>query len=341
MLILRAAAGLLGFYLIYLTFVMRESIEGNWVNRIEELWIRIDDRNKAVGETTKTLFEVLARKVNAVFDRIVGTRLVSIRLIGISGSLSFTSCFLIFGLFFEIAAYFILVNSAALERISALTSSLVHHAPLLILAGIVFLFVAGLCLILAILPMLLKSPAWEWLSCLPTAFWLILTIRLVCFYPGSEKQLGIVVALAISLASNLLLLALIRSSLKWVLVNTTIWRMVFAVAMQLVTFVFAFVMPAMLPVVWRPDISKSKLGADIFLLAVFNFPTAIASMMFGISLLVVLLHRFSWPLLSKLTYVLTRNEVLDKRRVVRMVGGGLILFDWIRTKASADPVFSG
>ena len=86
-----------------------------------------------------------------------------------------------------------------------------------------------------------------------------------------------------------------------------------------------FIFPFLLPIK-VPGMSKSSLGVSIFMLALFNIPTAIASMTFGISLLVVLLHRFSWPLLSRLTYILTRNEVLDKRKTVRAIGGALMLF---------------
>ena len=326
MIILYAFAGLLGLYLFSLTFVMKESTEGLWVNRIAELWIRIDDRNKAIGDTTKTLFRVLAENVASLFNRIVGNKMISIRVVGISGSLSFASLFCFFGLFFEIASYVILTHSDTLERLSSSGSKLVHETPVLILGGILFLLVSGFCLALGLLPVLLKSSIWGWLSCLPTALWLLLTFRFLYYHIHSDfgGQLGIVAALAISLASDLLLLILIRSSLGWILVRTTIPRIISAMAMQvfvLSLFIFPFLLPIKVP-----GMSKSSLGVSIFMLALFNIPTAIASMTFGISLLVVLLHRFSWPLLSRLTYILTRNEVLDKRKTVRAIGGALMLF---------------
>src|ERR1039457_6270835 len=163
MIILYAFAGLLGLYLFSLTFVMKESTEGLWVNRIAELWIRIDDRNKAIGDTTKTLFRVLAENVASLFNRIVGNKMISIRVVGISGSLSFASLFCFFGLFFEIASYVILTHSDTLERLSSSGSKLVHETPVLILGGILFLLVSGFCLALGLLPVLLKSSIWGWL----------------------------------------------------------------------------------------------------------------------------------------------------------------------------------
>jgi hypothetical protein len=47
---------------------------------------------------------------------------------------------------------------------------------------------------------------------------------------------------------------------------------------------------------------------------------------FVLALLIVLIHRVTWPLLSTWTYVLTRKEVLEKRKTVRWVAITLVIY---------------
>jgi hypothetical protein len=161
------------------------------------------------------------------------------------------------------------------------------------------------------------------LSCIPTALILFLTYRLIYEHFSYGKQLGILVALAVSIVSDLLLLTLIRKSLAWMMDRTSVWRMIAAVATQISALCLVFVVPALYPILWRPDLARSSLGDSVFMLAIFNIPTGIASIAFAASLFVVLLHRIRWPLLSQWTYVLTRTDVLEKRKTVRWIGGAL------------------
>ncbi len=176
--------GLIGAFLFALTFVMRESTEGVWVNRIEEFWIEVDDRKKSIGESTKILFRKIADKVSRAFNRVFGPKLISVRTIGMSGSLSFASFFLILAVMFEGVSYFIIKHSDVLKP------ELTKQVPLLAILGIGLFFVAGFCLLLAVLPILLKSPVWAWISCIPTVFLLELTYQLFHKHLGNAKEYG-------------------------------------------------------------------------------------------------------------------------------------------------------
>ena len=320
MLIVHIIVGLIGAFLFALTFVMRESTEGVWVNRIEEFWIEVDDRKKSIGESTKILFRKIADKVSRAFNCVFGPKLISVRTIGMSGSLSFASFFLILAVIFEGVSYFIIKHSEVLKP------ELTKQVPLLAILGIGLFFVAGFCLLLAVLPILLKSPVWAWISCIPTVFLLELTYQLFHKHLGNAKEYGIALALAISFASDVLLLMLVRQSLRWILARTTLARIVSAMAMQLLALFLVFVIPYRLPIVWHPEMARSSVGQILFVLALFNIPTVVASLAFGFSLSVVLLHRLVWPFLSEFTYVLTRNEVLDKRKTVRWIGCACIVY---------------
>jgi hypothetical protein len=324
--ILHIVAALLGAWVFYLTFVMRESTEGKWVNRIEEMWIRIDDRNKAVGETTKSLFNVVAGKVSRTFNRIVGTKIFSARLVGISGSLSFATAFFIYGAFFELMAYFVVAYADLIKRMVSNAATLQHAVPLFIVAGIVLFLFCGFCAMLAILPIAFKSPIWAWISCAPTILGFLLFVWLVFLHKMNGSHLTLLLAPVLSLSSDILLLIIIRQSLRWMLASTTLRRMTITIVIQLVQFAIVFLIPLRILYTNALTNPKSDIPVGMLILVVFNIPTAIASTAFLSLLLLVLLHRVTWPLLSQLTYILTRNEVLEKRGLVRTIAVGLMVY---------------
>ena len=326
MLIVHAASGVLGFYLLYLTFAMRESTEGKWVNRLEELWIQIDEHSRTVGETTRALFGRLAGMVTTLFNRILGRRMISVRVVGISGSLSFASLFFVCGLALEFLVYLVVNYSRVSKNPDASIIALIPKIPIVAWGGLVFLLAAGFFLALAAFPILFRSPVWAWISCFPTAFWLFGTYRMFQSRIAYENQLAICLALSISLASDLLMLVLIRQSLRWLVAGTSITKMIIAIAIQGLALCLIFLTPFQISLVWRPDLIKGSLGLSLFVLAIFNIPTVIASAAFDVSLLAVLLHRISWPLLSQWTYVLTRNDVLEKRKTMRVIGVAFLAY---------------
>jgi hypothetical protein len=252
--------------------------------------------------------------------------MISARVAGISGSLSFASLLLICGIGLEILMCVILAHSEAVKHLGPKGVYLVNAIPLLIILGVCFLLGGCFCLVLATLPMMLRSPFWAWLSCLPPALWLLGTFRLALRRLAYEQQLGITGALALSIASDVLLLALIRRSLNWIQSRTTVPRMLTAIGAQALVLCLVFVIPFSLPIIWRPELAKANLGQAMFITAVFNIPTAVAATAFDALLLVVLLHRVSWPLLSDWVLVLNRNDVLEKRKTVRAIGAALILY---------------
>jgi hypothetical protein len=129
-----------------------------------------------------------------------------------------------------------------------------------------------------------------------------------------------------SLLSDVLLIIIIRQSLRWMLAKTTPIRMVTTVVLQLLLLVCVFVLP--LSSLFAAGFARSNgtLAIGAMMLAMFNVPTAFAAISFVFALLIVLLHRITWPLLSTWTKVLTRSDVLDKRKTSRFIGSTLFLY---------------
>jgi len=79
---------------------MYEDAEGKWQNRIETVWVAIDDREKLSGSRTSALFNTVAAIVTRGFNRILGRKIFSFQFIGVSSSYSFAGMFLSYGVFF-------------------------------------------------------------------------------------------------------------------------------------------------------------------------------------------------------------------------------------------------
>jgi hypothetical protein len=313
---LHIAALVVGLYFWYLTFVMRESTEGKWVNRIEEMWIRIDDRSKATRDTAKALFNVVAGKITRIFNGIVGDKVVSIRLVGISGSLSFASACLF---------------SGVTELMMVSGSSLVDKGR--INWGSMFLALACVSAALAVLPVIFKSPLWAWISCSPTIFVLLLFVWSIYRKGLKGASSPFLPVPLLSLASDVLFLIIIRQSLRWLSVKTTPLRIMIVLTIQLLLIAIVFLIPWSAPFIElfaiQRRIHSTLLPYGLELssgLVLFNLPTAVAAISFVFALLIVLLHRVTWPMLSEWTYVLTRNDVLEKRKTVRTIASALILY---------------
>ena len=73
----------------YMSFLMYEDEEGVWQNRLEELWIIIDEQKKAAEGTTTALFNRIGDILRKAFDHLFGTRLLSFRSFVITANFSF------------------------------------------------------------------------------------------------------------------------------------------------------------------------------------------------------------------------------------------------------------
>jgi hypothetical protein len=138
--------------LAYLSCFMYEDAEGKWQNRIETVWVAIDDREKLSGSRTSALFNTVAAIVTRGFNRILGRKIFSFQFIGVSSSYSFAGMFLSYGVFF-LHISFVAVSSAAAPLPEAVSRA-VGAASLL---GLGCLIIGLVCFLLAALPSLVPS----------------------------------------------------------------------------------------------------------------------------------------------------------------------------------------
>lgn len=319
-------AAAVGIYVFVLTFVMRETTEGRWVNRIEEFWIRVDDRRRAAGGRWLSLFKATAAKLIRVFNRVVGERMLSLRLVGISGTLSFTSLSLFYALMFGLLSYlFIAYHDLIKQKIPGTTNLELMTAVVIIgcVLSAVFAIMFGA---LACLPVIFKSRFWVWLSCLPTTLAFLFFLRVAYLRALTKGALAIFLSLIISLASDVLWVAVVRQSLGWITAKVSLARVAWSVAVQIFLVLLIFLLPMQVLLHQARHRPATNFAIGAFTVSVFNFPTVIASTCFIGSLAFLILHHVTWPVIERVFYILTRPEVLEKRKYVRLISAAIAVY---------------
>ena len=77
-----------GLFLIYAALFLYETEHGLLQNKLEDLWIRIDDRQRPFLSRHTVLIKGLATLLISAFNRLFGSRLLSLRAILVSASFS-------------------------------------------------------------------------------------------------------------------------------------------------------------------------------------------------------------------------------------------------------------
>lgn len=286
---------------------MYEDEEGKWQNRIEELWVAINDREKlAGGSQASAFFNRIANVATRGFNRVLGRKLFSLQLVGVSTSYSFAALFLGMG--------FLIVFVTRHNPIGA------HAAEYSLLSHFV-LIISLICLLLAVLPALVRSRWSVALSLLPLSCVLLGLIRLITHHALDKGQVEMLVALVVSVLSDILLLALVRLTIRRVSMNPSPSRIAIAVLIQAGT-IFLFI-----GIPWETSGSlRGTTGRVVLGVGIFNAFTGLASSGFLLILLFVLLHRVIWPVLSRLFYPLARHEFVHNRKIMAGVGTGCFIF---------------
>jgi hypothetical protein len=320
--------------LAYSSCLMYEDAEGKWQNRIETLWVAVDDREKLSGSRTSALFNVVATTVMRGFNRVFGPRIFSPQFIGVSTSYSFAGTFLFMAIAF--LYYTFLAISGAQGPLSEPVTKALGAALLL---GLVLLPIGLFFLALAVLPSLWRSFVTVSLSLIPTVLVVALTVRAIQVHRLMGIHLWFIIATVVSLLTDVLLLLVVRFTVRFISAETKVTRLALAVVLQLAIVAFMVVAPleGSLAMIGRNPQHPTSMAMFVFFVGVFNIFTGIASCAFVLVLLVVVLHRIAWPLLGRLIYPLARYQVIRNHKVMFEIGTGCFIFafplmwNWLRS----------
>jgi hypothetical protein len=315
--LLRLAAIPVGMLAYYAAFFMYEDEEGKWQSRIETLWVAVNDREKLTGSRTSALFNKVAGVTTRGFNRVFGRRLFSFQSVGVS------TCYSLAALFFGVS----LIMFAILLQSCHLRVSLPPgFASATSLIGYSCLVVGLICLILGALPSLLPSRWTVALSLFP--FFLVTagTIKTIRLHRPVASLLAVYIALLASFLSDVLLLALVRFVVRRISEETSVFRLAVAVLIQVGAITLLVVAPLQTagPLLVRFG-QRPELRA-LTALGIFNAFTGIASSVFLIALLGVLLHKAIWPVLGRLLYAMARHQLTRSRWVTSGIGTACFIF---------------
>lgn len=196
------------------------------------------------------------------------------------------------------------------------------------LLGLGCLIIGLVCFLLAALPSLVPSFLSVGLSLIPgllVAAWVARVIQLHRLFGG---QLALVAAFLASLLSDVLLLVLVRFTVRLISAATTASRIAVAVLIQLGVVVLLVVAPVEAGVSLTAKFGNHPTALAIFSIFVggLNVFTGIMSCMFILVLLFLLLHKAFWPVLGRLFYPLARYQVIRNHTIMASIGTGCLLF---------------
>ena len=104
-----------GFLLVYTVLTMFPSEEGQLQNRVENLWISVDDKQKTMVSRAMALSSRIAAYVTRIYNRILGERLISIQMIGVSSASSLAAFFIFSALLLYTLLYLSLSQNASVS----------------------------------------------------------------------------------------------------------------------------------------------------------------------------------------------------------------------------------
>jgi hypothetical protein len=307
----RFVAFLVGLLAYYIAFFMYKDEQGKWQNRIEKLWAASNQERQS-GTKAYVFFSKVATMVTRSFNYIFGKRLFSFQFVGTSICWSLATMLLF--------ALLALQAKRLLGRLDLPTDF--WHAELVVLiTGLLFLF-------LAILPSLWHSRWAVALSLLPAdfVFFGFLVALLLRTHSLKPQNWALVLGLVLGLLSDVLLVALVRFTVRWVSVKASALRIGLAIVIQLSVVYFLILVPFAIPATFPDDFRQSVGLMSLLIMGGLNIFTAFASLTFVLSLLLLLLHRALWPVLGRLVNLLYEYKVIRNRKVMVWIGTGCFIF---------------
>lgn len=305
-----------GIVLIYLAIFLYEDEEGRIQYRLE-VWDRtVAVRGKAAQSAVAAFMGGVAGLTGRFFDRLFGTGLLSFRFVGVSICYSVASASLAAGVMGPI--------SHAINK-----HAVTPNSPLVVW------FWALLFLGLGSIPALMDRPEkgflWLWGMFLFLLFAYPIT-EAADFawkkYGGSQAlRLFLIVGLllGLSLLFDLLFVVLIRWMLRQASDATNGWKIMGIILLNCVLAVIMLVAFPLFSLALAVVHGNPILIATMLLGFLLNFIDIAVCFMFFIVLVVILVHRLTWPMVHRPIHALARYKVITNKKLLWGLGCTLIL----------------
>jgi hypothetical protein len=314
----RVVTAFIGLFPVYFYFAY-DSEKQRCHDWVVEIWIGIHARAKETDSKATAILSTVAELVETRLNSMFGSKLLSAQAVGVSSSLSLgTACIAV---------------ALSIAVILMMKANILPNDRSVLLGVATFCVICGLLFIgLALLPVRLKS---RWV--VPVT-WIPLGIVIV---PSIVVALVLMIRHAMtlpiflnvfplgmffSLASDILVLSIIRKMLRYVSKANNVGAIAMAIFIQLAVIVFILAIP-LLPGIYgliTSNINLTEVAKDTSAMASFkqfasfslassfflNLSTVLIALIPVLTLAVILWQRLFWHCAGKLIYLIERHQVL-------------------------------
>jgi hypothetical protein len=304
---------LIGFATIWIALFLKVTAEGVIQNRLERLSKAVDAKQGSALSKAARFVRVAARLTANGFDALFGSRLMSLRMVGVSFCLSVASFLL---------------------AISLLNHFSPKPAP--VSAAVTLLPWLFLYLVLAIVPAALPAIAdnvWLlrlWAIVVIFPLYKLIGILVYGLYQGGhpEMAVGIFIIAACSLAISVLIDVGYIWATRWMLRRVDESRDL----SSMLILIFGSVLLAAVLIVLVPFLAYEALSVwptvgvltAVFVLMMNLLDVLVCSAIF-VSAFLMMVHRLLWPFVDGLAYALQRYHILQQKTLLFTIGVAVIL----------------
>lgn len=292
--VIHGLVGLLGLVLLYMAFFLTETAEGGLQNRLEELWIRVDDLSRAALSCQAVFLQQIAKLLSCMFDWIFGEELFSAKAAATSISLSSTAIF-----FFWFFVHFRKGPAAALEGLA----------------------VAVLLLIFGLAPGRIRYLGFAWAALLVSAPLTAKSGQVI------DKLVPVFGILFGGVGSEILFIAASRWHLRKSANISSAWKIILLLGFN-ITAALLLIGPALIAYWGAGSGPVSSFGLSIFIVGVSNLITAMIPLLFILLAVAAGVHIVFWPAIQGPIYSAQRYGLVHKPKLLGMMGAMCVLFAW-------------
>jgi len=240
-------------------------------------------------------------------------------MIGVSTSLAFSGLFFGVGLLFATLLHL-------LRSLPQYPANLPSNVGASLSLASSFLAIVGLgFFIFGALPSIFPYRFARILSLLPALLFIVGMVNLARKHAPVGRQLWLFAALVVSTVADIILVVLVRQSIRWASQAVHTGKILLVIVGQLTVVAL---------VLWVPqDVAgrlmsfghgNSPFPQFLIGIATFNLFTAIAASLLTLTLLGVLIHRAFWPVTGILIYQAARYRLVHNHKAMAVLGAGCV-----------------
>jgi hypothetical protein len=342
---LHITAGICAFVFAALALFIYEDEQGKLQNRLEDLWVNVDDLSKSAMSKEAALIQQAAKMLSGALDRVFGTRLFSWKAIASSTGLSLAS--------------FLFVLLLPENRLLWLGLKYPLWLGLKYAEYIVVFCLAVVCVLISIAPgriryatfiiwavILTRLLVFEiWLSGLKKGASFTAVVRALLqlppdlHLPSLSSPLGAVVG---GVPSDILVVVLIRWLLYKASTLRSTWKLVGLLFLDICIGIVLLAPFKLSDMLWDYSWSQHphvngymQLSLYLWGMGMSNLVTILISLFIVLLLLSALLHRATWPVIARPIYAAQRYGLVSHPKLLAGLAATCLLLAWPRNPVVA------